>query len=302
MKGLLFALALTIAPIASADVLPFSYHLGAVAVSESEYDIVVHAKSPISVAILPGGKSWPILSLDQSGRIYVGNTVIDATTGRASTAALATLALPHGVQIAASGNHLQFRHAGKRCVLSPPQLGLDNNAAILTALQNRNLVFSNSRNALRALVTQFDANGDVSAYLTEKIDIGTCRVIERQNIGNPDMLIEMGNSTQGGWWITGSIEQTLLQSMDGEHWRKVGLPLGLSSLVSAYVVNPREIWLAGILVAEEESPYLLVVSENGGETWRNVMAGDPVLKRLPVGWLEGQKRLGQAGQSVPQQE
>ena len=82
----------------------------------------------------------------------------------------------------------------------------------------------------------------------------------------------------------------MLQSTDGRHWRNATLPDGLSSLVSSYVANRRETWLAAILPADEESPYLLAYSGDGGRSWRNVRAGDPVLARMPRGWLEGQKR------------
>lgn len=288
------ALGLLIAPLVTADVVPFNYRLGTVAVTESEHRIVVHALPPIAVDILPGGKSWPILSLDESGAIRAGATVVDAVTAAASTDALATLVLPHGVRVVIEGDDFVFRQAGRRCVLSPRTLGLGKGTAPLTALQNRHIALISSEKALLALVLQFDANGDSANYLTEKIDIRRCRVAARQSIGNPDLLIELGHTARGGWWITGSIEQTLLQSRDGRHWRQASLPPGLSSLISAYVVSPREIWLAGILDAAVQSPYLLVHSEDGGRSWRNVMAGDSLLLRVPVGWLEGQKRRAQA--------
>jgi hypothetical protein len=49
--------------------------------------------------------------------------------------------------------------------------------------------------------------------------------------------------------------------------------------------------VAGLLTAHREvrvtmSPYLLVHSHDGGQTWRDVMAGDPVHERMPAGWLE----------------
>ncbi len=280
---------------AGADVMPFDYHLGRIAVRESESRIIVQATPPLRIDIMPGGKSWPILSLDEAGRIYAGNVVIDAASGKHEAHPGTLLALPYDVDVSVAGNGFRFKQRGKSCALSLAQLGLERHRAPLVALQNRNIFFTSSRNTLLALVTQFNADGDVAGYITENIDIHRCRVGSRQNIGNPDLLIEFANSKHGGLWMTGSIEQTLLRSDDGSQWRKVPLPPTLSSLVSAYVFSRDEIWLAGILNAEKESPYLLVHSNDGGHSWRNVIADDPALRRMPAGWLEGQKRRAQRG-------
>lgn len=275
---------------ANADGMPFNYHLGDIVVHESERHMVVQATLPVTIDILPGGKSWPILSLDEAGRIYVGNAIIDATSGKHVVHPHAMLALPYHVVVSVAGNAFRFQQAGKSCDLSLTQLGLDKQRAPLVALRNRNISFSTSKSTLLALVTQFNPDGDVAGYVTEKIDIYRCRVASQQKIGNPDLLVELGNSAKGGWWITGSIEQTLMQSDDGRQWRKAPLPSTLSALISAYVVSKDEIWLAGILGAGNESPYLLVYSNDGGHTWRNIVANDLALQRMPPGWLEGQKR------------
>lgn len=250
----------------------------------------MQATPQVKIDILSSGRSWPILSLDEAGEIYAGNAVIDTASGRHQLRAHAILALPYDVGVGVVGNAFRFQQARKICDLSLTQLGLDKQRAPLVALKNRNISFSSSKNTLLALVTQFNPDGEVAGYITEKIDIHRCRVTSQRKIGNPDLLIELGNSVQGGWWITGSIEQTLLQSDDGHHWRKSPLPSTLSALVSAYVVSKNEIWLAGILSADNESPYLLVYSNDGGKTWRNIIANDPALRRMPPGWLEGQKR------------
>jgi hypothetical protein len=293
MRFLSLLLTYFVTQAASADVMPFDYQLGRIAVRESESRIVIQTTPPLTIDILPGGKSWPILSLDEAGRIYAGNTVIDAVLGTREARPRAVLALPYGIDVAFAGNAFRFEHAGKSCDMSLAQLGLDPQRAPLVALQNRNISFNSSKTTLLALVTRFNEDGDVAAYITENIDVRKCRVTSRQNIGNPDLLIELAHSANGGWWLTGSIEQTLLQSGDGSHWRKVPLPPTLSALVSAYVVSKDEIWLAGIMSAATESPYLLVYSNDGGHTWRNILGNDPALRRIPGGWLEGQKRRAQ---------
>ncbi|MYN20302.1 hypothetical protein GTP81_26530 [Rugamonas sp. FT107W] len=276
---------------ALADVHTFDYRLGATSVSEDQHQIVIHAQPAVTVTILPGGKAWPPLSLDEAGRIYAGGTVIDSATGRVAARADAALALPHGVEVAVLNERYRFRRDGKECRLSPRQLGLDAKKGALDALKDANLVLASASDTLLALATRFGADGAVAGYLVERIDVARCQVVATQRLGNPDLLVELAHADRGGWWITGSVEQTLLRSRDGRHWRKVSLPAGLSSLVSAYAVNEREIWLAAALPdGDGPSPYLLVYSGDGGKRWRNLKVNDPLLARLPAAWLEGQKR------------
>jgi hypothetical protein len=280
-----------IAPIASADETSFSYHLGAMKVVEDYDKIVVHSTPPVAVSILPGGPTWPALSLDETGKIYAGNVVIDPATGILATNLAATLVLPYGLTVAETKTGFKLGRAGTRCVLSQQQLGMDRSRSPTLALKHHNIDFKSTATGVLALVTQFGQDGDTPNYLVQEIDLDSCRIVFRASLGNPDLLVELGHSTEGGWWITGSIEQTLLQSNDGRHWRNATLPAALSSLVSAYVVNLNEIWLAAILPeGKEDIPYLLVYSGDGGHTWRNVIKDDPLLARLPPGWLEGQKR------------
>lgn len=270
---------------------PLEYNVGLTSVSESGLQILVSASTPISVSILPGGATWPRMSLDEAGRIYIGNVVVDATARSTVRHRRATMMLAHGVEIIAAGSRFRFRHAGKNCFFTLQRLGLYKQRTALESLKHSNIAFSSAATGLLALVTQFGADGRVANYRVEELDLGQCQISFRHDVGNPDLLVELGHSTEGGWWLTGSIEQTLLQSVDGRTWRKAALPEGLGSLISAYVANSREIWLAAILsAAGAESPYLLVYSNDSGRSWRNVVANDPVLERLPVGWLEGQKR------------
>lgn len=289
----IFCLAL-LAPIAMVCAMPLKYNLGKTPVSETDEKIVILTHQPISISILPGGRQWPLLTLDEAGNIYVGNVVIDGATGQAINDPKSTLVLPHDVSLKAGDGGFELRHAGKRCYFSLQLLGLDKHRSALMALSSANMVLVSAATGLLARVTQFGADGRVSNYRVEQLDLGRCGVSFHRDIGNPDLLVELGHSLEGGWWMTGSIEQTLLLSRDGHHWRKATLPAGISSLMSAYVANSKEIWLAAILHRDGmESPYLLVYSNDGGRSWRNVLANDPVLGRLPTGWLEGQKRRAQ---------
>lgn len=272
----------------------FNYRLGIVPVSKTDEKVVIRAKPSVNVAILPGGRNWPPLFLDEAGRIYAGSVVIEGTTGRTLNFPKGKFALPHDVILGARGDGFQLQHAGKSCFFPLQQLGLSKQKTALATLKDSNIRFSGAGDGLLALGTQFGADCRVANYRIEQLDLGDCQISFRHEVGNPDLLVELGHSTKGGWWLTGSIEQTLLQSSNGRDWRKAALPPGLSSLISAYVASEAEIWLAGILAgAGDESPYLLVYSNDSGRSWRNVVANDPVLDRLPAGWLEGQKRRAQ---------
>lgn len=142
-----------------------------------------------------------------------------------------------------------------------------------------------------ALATKFGADGVVANYRVHRIDIERCRTTVEKTFSRHDLLVELGHSAHGGWWITGSIEQSLLHSVDGQRWREISLPASLSSLVSSFIVNEREMWLAAILPTDNGlSPYLLVYTDDGGTHWRNLAEDDPLLKKIPDSWLEGQKR------------
>jgi hypothetical protein len=269
----------------------FRYYLGTTAVSENNTKIIVHALTPITIDILPGGITWPTISLDEKGHLYIGNAILNPASGISMTHPTETLALPHDLGVIERFSGFQFRQGKADCLFSLQQLGLIKKGPAAVALKKGNIKFSSTANALFALVTQFGPDGRVFNYIVEKIDLGRCKIPFQRNMGNPDLLVELGHSVEGGWWVTGSIEQTLMQSDDGQHWRNVTLPSELSSLVSAYIFSRQEIWLAAILPGEKEtSPYLLVYSKDGGQRWENVSENDPVLTRLPAGWMEGQKR------------
>ncbi len=291
MKNLIHFLIALVSPMAVAGVTPFLYHIGSIKVIEDGRHIELNATPTVSVSIKPGGATWPPLSLDETGTVYAGNILIDSATGAAVTHQDATLVLPYGIELSEKGKGFAFHVAGKTCFLPLQQLGLDSKRTALESLKNSNVAFSSGTAGLLALATQFGLDGKVLNYRVDRIDLAQCRISSHYDLGNPDLLIELGHSTAGGWWLTGSIEQTLLQSGDGNQWRKAPLPPGLSGLISAYVANPEEIWLAAILPSDEtESPYLLVYSNDGGASWRNVVANDAALARLPAGWLEGQRR------------
>jgi hypothetical protein len=75
------------------------YYIGALRVSESGSAIILQTKPPIIVSILPSGKTWPVLALDESGIIYAGNAVIDSSTGRMTSTPEKLMGLPQNTWI-----------------------------------------------------------------------------------------------------------------------------------------------------------------------------------------------------------
>ena len=219
----IFAGGLSLVPVSQAGVAAFDYHIGAIRVSEDQRYIVIHAQRAATVAILPGGKTWPALSVDEAGRIYVGGTVIDGATGHVVASADADLTLPYGVELAVVDEGYRCRRGGKECRLSRQQLQLDGNKGALDSLKDANLALASARDTLLALVTRFGPDNAETEYLVERIDIDRCQVAVQQQLGNPDLLVELAHSNAGGWWITGSIEQTLLRSREWTQLEQGGL-------------------------------------------------------------------------------
>lgn len=278
---------------ATAGTTPYEYRIGATLASEDNLQIIIHADISPKVEILPGGRTWPVFSLDEAGLIHVGNVVIDAATGAVTKHPQATLTLAHGIEVRAVKRRFLLQKGNQACTFSMQQLGLNRRSLAIDAVKIGDISFASSPTEVLTLVTQFGPDGKVARYLVTKLNLKHCDVLDQESVGNPDLLLELGYSRTGGWWMTGTIEPTLLHSDNGRDWRKIPLPSNLSSLTSAYVVNKHEIWLAGILASEEvANPLLLVYSSDDGRTWHNITVGDTRLEKMPMGWLEGRKRLG----------
>ena len=285
---------------AYAQVAPYAFHLGKVRVTADATAMSIDTPVPIKVDILPGGHTWPLLTLDEEGTLYVGDRIVSSRQperqlmpagGRTDER---SLALPHGYRITALDKGYRVSRGRLACMFAPRQLGLDAGKSPFEALKDGNLVFRASERQLLVLSTWLGAEKEDTRYSVVDIDLPHCRT-HATPLGNPDLLVELNGSSGGGWWITGSIEQTLLQSKDGRNWRRVALPSQLSSLISAYMVSPDDIWLAGILpgALDDERNPLIIHSSDGGKHWKNITRIDPVLARMPPGWLEGWQRLGE---------
>ena len=294
------ALAAASAAAAAAVTAAFDYRVGATGFTEDGHGIVIHAHEPLKLEVRPGGRVWPPLVVDDGGRIYAGGTVIDALSGRVLQAgAKDVIAMPYGVQVAPEAGGFRFRLGatpGRGCLLPLRKLNAGGGKPALQAMKDANVAFASSPRGVVGLATHFGADGRVSGYTASLIDAASCKVAHSTPLGNPDLLVELAASKSGGWWITGSVEQTLLRSTDGRSWRKVALPAQVSSLVSSYAVNDKEIWLAAAHAGDDgDQPYMLTYSGDGGASWASLRRDDPLLGRLPPAWLEGQRRRAAGG-------
>ena len=163
-------------------------------------------------------------------------------------------------------------------------------ASATALLRDANILISARSDEIVGLVTSFDLQ-NAKRYTTFRLRSAGCKLTVSPTLGDPDLLVELGNTAKGGWWIVGSVEQTLLRSMDGLSWSSVPLPEGVYGLVSAYAPTADEVWLAaGMAPRQEPNAPLLLRSRDGGRTWVSLRNGDPALQQLPRTWLEGQLR------------
>lgn len=274
------------------------YMVGSTEFIETKDELVVYLTGalPIHVDRLAGGKLWPPVFIDDSAKIYIRDKIIDSQSGRITAQHTrpneVLLNASTSVSAAPGANAVLFTQGDKKCRLSLDALGIDEKKDPISLIKDSHLNFSAaSDGAILALITHFDPDGTLARYAIERIDLDQCAVVFDIDLGNPDLLIELGWSREGKWWITGSVEQTLLSSSDGKNWKRITLPTDIYSLVSSYIVNDREIWLAaGLASTADTDDYMLVYSGDGGTTWTNINKENPALNRIPPDWLEGFRR------------
>lgn len=196
-----------------------------------------------------GGKHWPWIFTDELGMIYSGDKIINTRTRKVitnkSNPDLLILGSNYGVAPNNYEKSIKIFHKNRQCEISLKDLHLshiEKNAKDL--LRDKNIVFASSTDVLVALVALLEDQISETSYEAFVIDPDSCLVVSSENLGNPDLLIELGWTPKGGWWITGSIEQTLLRSDDGKKWLPIKLPKEISSLVASYISDENTIWLA----------------------------------------------------------
>lgn len=242
------------------------------------------------------GSYWPPVHIDDQGLIYVGDKILDSHTGLMIRDRNNPDIVILGSRIEVAGGLSKksltlFRKDGAcKVQLAALQKGLIG-AATRSALYGR-VLFAESANTLAVMSSVFTDGGDKLAYRASIVDPQTCRVVSGVDLGNPDLLVELGWSPAGGFWIVGAQEPTLLRSDDGKTWAAVKLPPQFSQLMSAYIPEKGDIWLAALDGNDPiavDSPSL-IHSADGGKTWQTLTWHSPLLKQVPRYWLEGQMR------------
>lgn len=195
------------------QVAPYEFHLGAVRVTADAATMVIHTPVPLNIQILPGGHTWPLLALDEVGNIYAGDKIVksqqpDRTVQDGEYDDENTVALSNDYRVTALADGYRVTKGSTVCTFAPRQLGLAGDKQPLAALKSANIVFRASARKLLALSTRLGAEKSDTSYSIIDIDLAHCRV-HGTHLGNPDLLIELNESSGGGWWATGSIEQTL---------------------------------------------------------------------------------------------
>ncbi|MBN3817850.1 hypothetical protein G3N57_15075 [Paraburkholderia sp. Se-20369] len=261
---------------------------------DSEYLRFVLADNRKIAVTDKAGFYWPLVNADTQGRFYIGNRTIDSASGRVVKTDADRRAIVLGAHYTVSaddGRHsVKITRDGHACEVDVRKLGLDPSDGSVSTFLRGVIRFVDADGPLVGLVTLGGEQAGDTRYLAVRISPETCDV-KSTDLGNPDYLFELGWTPNGHWWITGSIEGTLMRSDDGITWATTKLPGHISQAVSAYIVDPSHVWLAANYspMADEDNPEL-VYSEDGGKTWTPLTWQNSLMSRVPPYWLEGQMR------------
>lgn len=273
-------------------------HMGSIRVERKESDFLNFAlKDGKTVRVEDRAGSYrPPVHIDDQGFIYVGDKILDSHTGliirNDNNPDLVIVGPRLGVLGGASAKKLTLvRKAGACEVQFDAQQKNPPGPEMQSGLGER-VYFADSANALAVLSGAFTDNGEKLDYRVSIVEPRTCRVTSSVDLGNPDFLVDLGWSPEGGFWIVGAQQPTLLRSSDGKIWTTVKLPERFSELMSVYIPGKNDIWLAALDGSDPhavDSPSL-IHSADGGKTWQTLTWHSPLLKQVPRYWLEGQMR------------
>jgi hypothetical protein len=247
------------------------------------------------------GFYWPPVATDQQGRFYIGRASVDSRSGRLFRVNGDKKAIVLGSHYTVSADDVhravQIWRGAHECTIGIDKFGLGSANGRVSDFLRGVIRFVDADGPLVALVTLDGREAGDTHYLAVSILPDSCDV-EATDLGNPDLLVEIGWTPRGHWWIAGSKEGTLIRSEDGRHWVTTHLPENISELTSAYVVAPGSIWLAANDAAQgiSDNPEL-IYSEDNGKSWIPLTWNSQWMRNIPPYWLEGQMRA--RGKSVP---
>ena len=278
----------------------YSFRIGKLTFSEKPERLTIAAPMapPLHVPILPTVGEWPPVLLEENGTVGIGEVVFDSASGKIAPSRKEQrgfIQLTRGLSVKPDKHGFTLNRRGTRCHVTRTALGLSKDKSPRDYLKWRYLRIVPSDTAVLALTRQdIDEPGKPAhAYAVSHIDMAGCKVSGKVDLGDPDFLVELAWSRNGGWWITGAIETTLLRSNDGVTWTQVPFNGEISGLISSYAVSDSEIWLAGLMTDAahpENDPFDLLVSRDAGKTWTGVRPGDDLRRSMPAYWLAGARR------------
>jgi len=117
------------------------------------------------------------------------------------------------------------------------------------------------------------------SLLPTRVDLASCRVHTGEPIKRTgfDALLQ-GHA--GGWWLTSTVENTLLVSKDGMRWTDVTLPQATHALLGAYVTPEGQAW---IVVSQADIGFRLQAYrwDEQARSWTQAAMGE-----VPRTWVD----------------
>lgn len=137
--------------------------------------------------------------------------------------------------ITTSGRRITIHRGRRHCVIDLPTGW---------AIEHRNAERLPRDVAASARSVLLLANRPIpESLLPTSVDLASCRV----STGKPLKRIGFDALLQGhagGWWLTSTVENTLLVSTDGMHWTELTLPQATHALLGAHVTPGGQTWVA----------------------------------------------------------
>lgn len=290
-----FLACVLLAPSLAAQDLALEYRLGGVHVTEDATTLSIHVPDVPAVQLLPGGRTWPRITLDEDGNLYVGATVIDTRRAAVSAKAAgrdAAVALPGRSRVFVDRRGFRVDDGDQACLFTQRHFGLNGGKTNVQAFKDGDVRFDASGRTILALAIRFAQSPDSDTYAVASMDLSTCWV-SRADLGPAGPRVELGHSRRGGWWVSGT-SAGLLRSRDGRSWDRVPLPPGMWPLFSAYIANDREIWAIAAPAGSRDGDGPVIRSSDSGAQWSIVAARDTAMARMPPAWLDGLRRAARS--------
>lgn len=271
-------------------------NFGTVVIANGKQSLEIRNRSKLlkKIETIGGIYYWPWLNIGENGVISAGNMEIFSATGtvRKLSDNKSMLLLGNGFSLQTKDRHsFSIQHEQHSCHFNSKEFGnFDSEYSIRDLFRLGFLRFSSANTYLIAL-SKHRKNTDDTEYQTSRIDFPSCKVVASEPLDQQDFFVELGWTNKGGWWLVGSVEQTLFRSNDGLHWDKVNLPKDTQSMMSAYAKTEDEIWIAARINPESAGTGpMLAKSEDHGKTWIEVRFQSKDIESLPYYWLTGRIR------------